>query len=97
MLLNYGAGEDSWESLGEQGDQTSQSQRKSTLNIHWKDWCWSWNSNTLATWCEELTLGKDPDTGKDLGQEEKGATEDEMVWWDHQFNGREFEQTQGGS
>ena len=21
----------------------------------WKDWCWSWNSNTLATWCEELT------------------------------------------
>ena len=22
---------------------------------HWKDWCWSWNSNTLATWCEELT------------------------------------------
>ena len=29
--------------------------RKSVLNIHWKDWCWSWNSNTLATWCEELT------------------------------------------
>ena len=26
-----------------------------TLNIHWKDWCWSWNSNTLAIWCEELT------------------------------------------
>ena len=22
---------------------------------HWKDWCWSWNSNALATWCEELT------------------------------------------
>ena len=32
--------------------------RKSVLNIHWKDWCWSWNSNTLATWCEELTLEK---------------------------------------
>ena len=29
--------------------------RSSTLNIHWKDWCWSWSSNTLATWCEELT------------------------------------------
>ena len=28
---------------------------KSILNTHWKDWCWSWNSNTLATWCEELT------------------------------------------
>ena len=32
--------------------------RKSVLNIHWKDWCWSWNSNTLATWCEELTHWK---------------------------------------
>ena len=25
------------------------------LNIHWKDWCWSWNSNPLNTWCKELT------------------------------------------
>ena len=30
------------------------------LNIHWKDWCWSWNSNTLATWCKELTHWKRP-------------------------------------
>ena len=30
------------------------------LNIHWKDWCWSWNSNTLAAWCEELTHLKKP-------------------------------------
>ena len=30
------------------------------MNIHWKDWCWSWNSNTLATWCEELTHLKRP-------------------------------------
>ena len=29
-------------------------------DIHWKDWCWSWNSNTLATWCEELTHWKIP-------------------------------------
>ena len=71
--------------------------KKSTLNIHWKYWCWSWSSNTLATWCEELALGNDHDTGKDLGQEEKGATEDEMVGWNHRFNGCEFEQTQGGS
>ena len=41
-----------------QGDPTSQSWRKSVLNIHWKDWCWSWNSNPLATWCEELTHWK---------------------------------------
>ena len=26
--------------------------RKSTLNIHWKDWCWSWSSSTLATCCK---------------------------------------------
>ena len=58
MLLNYGVGEDSWESLGLQGAPTSQSKRKSVLNIHWKDWCWTWNSNTLATWCEELTYLK---------------------------------------
>ena len=34
--------------LDKQGNQTSQSLRKSILNIHWKDWCWSWSSNTLA-------------------------------------------------
>ena len=54
MLSNFGAGEDSWESFGLQRDQTSQSERKSTLNIQCKDWCWSWNSSTLATWCKEL-------------------------------------------
>ena len=46
--------------LGLQGDQTSPSWRKSVLNIHWKDGCWSWSSNTLATWCEELTHWKRP-------------------------------------
>ena len=58
MLLNSGAGEDSWESPGQQGDETSQSYRKSTLNIHWKDSCWNWSSNTLVTWCEEPTHWK---------------------------------------
>ena len=52
MLLNCGDGEDFWESLGLQGDPTSPSWRRSVLIIHWKDWCWSWNSNTLATWCQ---------------------------------------------
>ena len=37
MLLNCGVGEDSSESLGLQGGQTSQSQMKSILKIHWKD------------------------------------------------------------
>ena len=40
---------DSWESLGLQGDPTSPSYRRSVLSVHWNDWCWSWNSNTLAT------------------------------------------------
>ena len=60
MLLNCGVGEDSWESLGLQGEPTSPSKRKSVLNVHWKDWCWSWNINTLATRCEELTHLKRP-------------------------------------
>ena len=61
--------------------------------MHWKDWCW--RSNTLATWCEKLTLWKRPCSGKDRGEEEKGATEDEMDGWHHWLNGQKFEQTQG--
>ena len=60
MLLNCSVGEDSWESLGLQGDPTSPSYRRLVLGVHWKDWCWSWNSNTLATSCEELTHLKRP-------------------------------------
>ena len=60
MLLNCGVGEDSWESLGLQGDPTSQSWRKSVLNIHQKDWSWSWNIITWARWCEEKTHWKRP-------------------------------------
>ena len=39
--------------------------------------------------------GKDPDAGKDLSQEEKGMTEDEMAGWHHRLNGHEFEWTPG--
>jgi len=38
-------------------------------------------------------IGKDPDAGKDWGQEEKGAIEDEMVGWHHWRDRHEFEQT----
>ena len=55
MLLNCDVGEESWESLGLQGDPTSPFSRKWVLNIYWKDWCWNWNSNPLATRCDELT------------------------------------------
>ena len=34
--------------------------RRSVLGVHWKDWCWSWNSNILTTWCKELTHWKRP-------------------------------------
>ena len=40
-------------------------------------------------------IGKDPDAGKDWGQEEKGMTEDEIVWWHHQLDGHGFGWTLG--
>ena len=95
MPLNCGIREDAWESLGLQGDQTSQSERKPTLNIHWKDWHWSWSSNTLVTWCEELTHWKDSDAGKDWRQKQKRVAEDEMAGWRHWLDGYELEWTLG--
>ena len=50
----------------------------SVLNIHWKDWCWSWNSNSLATWWEELTHWKRPWCWKRL----KGGGEGDNRGWD---------------
>ena len=41
------------------------------------------------------TIGKDPDSGKDCRQEEKGTTEEEMTGWHHRLNGHAFEQTLG--
>ena len=56
---------------------------KSTLNTLWKDWFWSWSSNTLVTWCKQPTHWKQANelafpalslsAGKDWGQEEKGG------------------------
>ena len=40
--------------------RSNQSILRKILGVHWKDWCWSWNSKTLATWCEELTHLKRP-------------------------------------
>ena len=60
--------------------------RKSVLNIHWKDWCWRWNSNILATWCEELTHL----LGKIEGRRRRGWQR--MRWLDGiTDNGHEFE------
>ena len=66
-----------WESLGLQGDPTSPSWRRSVLGVHWKDWCWSWNSYTLATSCKELTHWKRPSCWEGLGA---GGERDDRGW-----------------
>ena len=53
---------------------------ESVLNIHWKGWCWSWNYNTLATWCKELTLEKTLMLGKIEGERRRGRQR--MRWLD---------------
>ena len=87
MLLNCGVGEDSWESPGLQGDQswvfTGRTDVEAETPILWPPDAKSW-----------LT-GKDPDAGKDWGQEEMGTTEDEMVGWHRQLNGHGFGWTPG--
>ena len=50
--------------------------RRSVLGVHWKDW-WNWNSNTLATSCEELTRWKRPWCWEGLGT---GAEGDDRGW-----------------
>ena len=80
-----------WESLELQRAPTSPSQRISVLNIHWKDWCWNWNSNTLATWSRELTHLNRPWSLERL----KAGGEGDDKGWDglmaSRLNGHEFE------
>ena len=54
--------------------------RKSVLGVHWKDGCWSWNSNTLASWWEELTHLKRPWCWGRL--KVGGEGDDRMRWLD---------------
>ena len=52
------------------------------------------NAETPILWppnAKSSVIGKDPDAGRNWGQEEKGTTEDEMAGWDHQLDGHEFE------
>ena len=60
-------------------------------------WIFIWRTaveaETPNLWLSDVKnwlIGKDPDAGKDWGQEEKGMTEDEMVEWHHQLHGLEF-------
>ena len=78
-----------------QQDQTSQSHRKSTLNIHWKDWWWSWSSSTLTTWCEELTHWKRPWCWERLRPGGEGDDRGWGVWLGSRTRWMEFEQALG--
>ena len=60
--------------------------------VQWRDWCWSWSSNTLVTWCKEPTHWKRPWYWERLRQE-KGEAEDENAGWHHWLSGRESEST----
>jgi len=95
MLLNCGVGEDSWESLGLQGDPTSP---------FWRDQPWDFfggndaKAENPVLWpphAKSWLIGKDSDVGKDWRQEEKGTTEDEIVGWHHWLHRRESEWTLG--
>ena len=64
------------------------------LNIHWKDV----EAEAPILWppdAKSQLTGQDPDAGKDGRQEEKRATEDEMVGWHHRLDGHELEQAPG--
>ena len=89
MLWNCGDGGHSWESVGLKGDQSilkeiipEYSLEELMLNLQYF-------SHLVP---RANSFKKDFDAGKDWRQEEKGMTEDEIVGWHHQLNGREFEQ-----
>ena len=85
MLLNCGVGEDSWESLGLQGDPINPPQGRYVLSFIGRT---DVEAETSILWppdAKSWLTCKDPDSGKDWRQEEKGTTEDEMVGCHHQL------------
>ena len=95
MLLNYGVGEDSWESLGLQGDPTSPFWRRSPRDFFGRN---DAKAEAPVLWPRHVKswlVGKDSDAGRDWRQEEKVMTEDEMAGWHYGLGGRESEWTLG--
>ena len=95
MLLNCGVGEDSWESLGLQGDPTVHSKGDQSWLFFGRN---DAEAETPVLWpphAKSWLIGKDSDAGRDWGQQEKGMTEDEMSGWHHRLYGHEFEWTLG--
>ena len=88
------------------GRRSNQSiQGKSVLDIHWKDWCWSWSSNPLSTLSKELTLWKRPwyregmkvrGEGDDRGWDGWAASPTQWPWvWESSRIDREAQDGQG--
>ena len=77
LIWFFSLGEDSWESLGLQGDPTSPFWRRSALGFLSREWYWSWNCSTLATSCEELTHWKRLSCWEGLGA---GGEGDDRGW-----------------
>jgi len=91
MLLNCGVGENSWVSW--MARRLNQSILKE-ITPEYSFGRIDAEAETPVLWppdAKNWLIGKDPDAGKDWRQEEKGATEDEIVGWHHRFNGHEFE------
>ena len=59
-------------------------------SVHWKFWCWSWNFNTLATWCKELTHLKRPWCWERLMVGGEGNNRGWDGWWHQRLNWHEF-------
>ena len=88
MLSNYGAGEDSCESFGQQAIKPVNPKRNQPWIFIERTYA---EADTSILWpLDENSqfIAKDPDVGKDWGQKKKErATEDEMVGWHHWLNG----------
>ena len=81
MLLNCSVGEDSWESLGLQGDPTGQSLRKSVLSTSWRTDAEVQNTILWPPDAKSWLTGKDRVAGKDWRQEEKGWRNEQRMRW----------------
>ena len=95
MSSNYGTGEDSWESFGQQGYQNMSILREINPEYSLEGLMLKLKLQYFVIWCKELTHWNVPDAGKDWGQKEKSASEDEMAGWHHRCDGHELGQTSG--
>ena len=97
MKITCGAGEDSWESLGQHRDQTSQSEKEVNREYSLEGLRLKPKLQYFGHLMWRADSLEKSDAWEDWGQEEKAVTEDEVIGWHHRFNGHEFEQTLGDS